>query len=258
MPTLPQPRYSGNDRGSLTPLISLVLAATTLVTWTAVQPGGEVSPWPASEPWEASSPRLQAEVAAAPWGDGPEPSSAPSPDPRKGRMVRMDVMAGPMWRVREVDAMLTTSVEWGQPHGFSAAFHTALMASRQGNLIRVLDVPIGAGVVLRGRLRHLPLYASVGLSAGVLVHRALVEDTEAVRRVDPDFRLPIRFAWTIAGAGVSVALEQGYSVRTRSYERRGVMLWSRHAYRIGLVVGIHFDIRAGRGRRGRISGGSAG
>src|SRR5690606_40865263 len=173
-------------------------------------------------------------------GDRPVP-------PSLHRMVRFDFLSGPIWRLRQVDALLSTSVEVGHMRGLSLAFQYAILVSPNRAVLRTVEMPLGAGVVLRGTLQRLRLYGSIGLTAGVLLHRA-ADDRVVIRRVDPAFQLPIRFAWTIAGAGLSLSLIQGYSVRRRSYERRGVEVWARNAYRIGFALGIHFDVSAGRGR----------
>jgi hypothetical protein len=141
-------------------------------------------------------------------------------------------------------------------HGFSGSFHTGMIIAMQndrqfaGNLVKAFDFPIGVGAIARGRVRNRPLYGSIGLTAGILVHRAKIEEDDqparVLRQVDPDFRLPIRFAWTIRGIGISLALEQGYSIRARSYSRRGAEVWARSAYRIGFTLGLHWDIMAGR------------
>ena len=201
-------------------------------------------------------------VIAKPFGDNATPTARASDpvDPKTTRIVRVDFTTGTIWRVREVDPMVMTSVEVGAMRGFSASFHTGMIVGIntdnrdffRSDPVRGFDFPIGFGALARGRLRNRPLYASVGLTAGILVHRATVprtedrEGTQVVRRVDPDFRLPIRFAWTIAGVGITVALEQGYSVRTRSYELRGSEVWARSAYRIGFVIGLHCDTVVGR------------
>jgi hypothetical protein len=178
------------------------------------------------------------------------------------RIVRVDAVAGPVWRLRQVDALVTTSVEFGRLHGFSGSFHTSFIVAAdraEREAVRAIDVPIGIGGVARARMRRAPLDASIGVTAGLLVHRAATE-RGVVHRVDPDFRLPIRFAWTIATVGLSLVVEQGYSVRNRHYERRGVEVWARHAYRVGFALGLHSDIMAGRavwhrtgGRRSRRS-----
>jgi hypothetical protein len=174
----------------------------------------------------------------------------PPLDPRRARLVRIDLTFGPLWRLRVADTALVTGVEAGRMHGFSGAFTTGMIVITDRDVIRAFDFPIGVGAIARARARARPLYASAGLSVGLLVHRAATEQG-VIHRVDPDFRLPIRLAWTIATVGLTVALEQGYSVRSRSYERRGVEVWARHAYRIGFVLGVHSDIMAGRSTMGR-------
>jgi hypothetical protein len=186
---------------------------------------------------------------AAPPSYDPSLEAAPI-DPKAVRLVRLDLLFGPMWRIHRVDTMISTSAELGPMHGFSAAFHTAFIIDTQREVVRAIDVPLGFGVIARGRVRNRPLYGSVGLTAGILVHRAKTE-RGVIHRVDPDFRLPIRLAWTIATVGLSLVIEQGYSVRNRNYERRGVEVWERHAYRIGFAIGLHSDIVAGRAKRFR-------
>ncbi|MBC8067990.1 MAG: hypothetical protein IAG13_06615 [Deltaproteobacteria bacterium] len=176
-------------------------------------------------------------------------------DPRRVPIVRLDFLAGPIWRLHVADALVITSVEVGRARGFSGSFHTGLILGRDRDVVRVVELPIGVGAIARTRLRKWPLFASIGLTAGVFVHRAAIDD-RVIHRVDPDFRLPIRLAWTIATVGISLALEQGYSVRNRSYEQRGAQVWARHAYRVGFVLGLHSDIglsRATMGRAGRRS-----
>ncbi len=198
---------------------------------------------------------------AAPFGI-PEQRVERPLDPKATTIARLDLMLGPVWRTRPLDGLFQTSVEVGRMHGFSGSFHTGFILAGDRDSVKALDVPIGVGAVARGRLRRRPGFASIGLTAGLLVHRAKIIDAGVIHRVDPDFRLPIRFAWTFATAGVSVALEQGYSVRNRSYERRGAEVWARHAYRIGLTVGLHLDfvVRPARGRspRGSVQDGTAG
>jgi hypothetical protein len=200
-----------------------------------------------------------------PLGVGPAPIAREPLDPALTRLVRVDFMVGPVWRIRPVDTMLTTSVEVGRMRGFSATFHTSMIVVSQRNFVRAFDFPIGFGAVARGRLRNKPLYGSVGLTAGILVHRAATgpgrndrggvgqgeTDQGVIHRVDPDFRLPIRFAWTLAGLGASLALIPGYSVRERVYERRGAEVLNRHSFRIGLVLGLHWDLMAGRAKARR-------
>lgn len=175
--------------------------------------------------------------------------------PREAIMTRVDLMTGPIWRTRPVDASIAMSVESGQAHGFSGAFSLGVMPATDRGVVDAVDVPMGVGAIARGRLRRRPMYASVGLMVGMLIHHARTADAGVVRRVDPDFRLPIRFAWTIASVGLSVAIEQGFSVRDRSYARRGAIVWARDAYRVGLSIGLHWDIvhksAKARPRRGR-------
>jgi hypothetical protein len=185
-----------------------------------------------------------------PLGLGHEPAPAEPLDPASLRLVRIDLMVGSVWRIREADASIGTSVEVGRMHGFSGAFHTDFIIVSDRDSVRALDVPIGLGAIARGRLRGEPLYGSVGLSAGILVHRANTE-RGVVHRVDPDFRLPIRLAWTMADFGLSVAVVTGYSVRDRVYERRGAEVLKRHSVRVGLMVGVHWDVMAGRAKARR-------
>src|SRR5690606_32230086 len=131
----------------------------------------------------------------------------------------------PVWRIRKADTLLMVGAEAGRMRGLSGTFHTAIIVPGDRDVVQVLDVPIGGGVVARGQLRNKPLYGSVGLSAGILVHRARTEHG-VIHRVDPDVRLPLRVAWTIAGVGASVAVVPGYSVRERTYERRGAVVWN--------------------------------
>lgn len=187
-------------------------------------------------------------AAVLPLGRGPAPIAREPLDPKTTRLVRLDAMLGPVWRIRPLDTMLSTSVEVGAMHGFSAAFHTAMIMVTDRDFVRAFDFPIGFGAVARGRLRNRPLYGSVGLSAGILVHRAATAEQGVIHRVDPDFRLPIRFAWTLADLGASLALVPGYSVRERTYERRGAEVLNRHSFRIGLLIGLHWDLMAGRAK----------
>lgn len=188
---------------------------------------------------------------ARPLGNGPRRERRrPELLPKSTPIVRVDLLFGPLWRLRTLDTLLQTSVEYGRVQGFSGSFHTGILIAPDRDSVRALDFPLGVGAVARGRLAKRPGYASVGLTAGLLVHRAATE-RGVIRRVDPDFRLPIRFAWTLATVGLSLALEQGYSVRHRSYERRGVEVWARHAYRVGFVLGLHSDFVPGAKRRRR-------
>lgn len=186
-------------------------------------------------------------VAVLPFGPPPAPEAPPRLDPKATRLVRIDVLLGPVWRIRAADMLLSTSVEVGRMHGLSGSFNTGMIVGTDRDFARTLDFPVGLGVVARGRLRDKPLYGSVGLSAGILVHRAAT-DLGVIRRVDPDFRLPIRLAWTAAGVGASLAVVPGYSVRERVYERRGFEVLKRHSVRIGLVLGLHYDLVPGRAK----------
>lgn len=183
---------------------------------------------------------------ALPLGMGPAPETPEPLDPTTVRLVRVDAMAGAMWRIYQADPIVSTSVEFGQMHGFSGAFHTEMMVVTDRDFVRALDVPIGVGAIARGRLGHRPLYGSIGLTAGILVHRA-GRDEGVIHRVDPDFRVPIRLAWTVGKIGASLALVTGYSVRDRIYERRGSYVLERHAIRVGFMVGLHWDLTVGRG-----------
>ena len=202
----------------------------------------------------ASDPQTPTHVAA-PFEPGGElrVTEEVTPDPRRVRLVRWDVMTGPVWRIRPVDTLVSTSLEIGQQHGFSGTFNTGFIISSDRLEVQALDVPIGVGFVARGKTRNRNFFGSIGASAGILVHRANT-DRGVIHRVDPDFRVPIRFAWTAHRVGFSLALVPGYSVRNRTYERRGVQEYSRSAFRIGLTVGLHVDAAPRRlqpGRRGR-------
>lgn len=167
-------------------------------------------------------------------------------DPSATTMARIDAMVGMVGRIRPVDAILSVGVEVGRMQGLSGSFHTELIVVTDRVGVEALDFPVGAGALWRAKLGQRPLFGSVGLTAGILVHRART-DQGVIRRVDPDFRLPLRMAWTAGrSVGVSVAFVPGYSVRERSYERRGARVWNRHSVRLGLVVGLHWDIVAGR------------
>jgi hypothetical protein len=173
-------------------------------------------------------------------------------DPKAVRLVRVDFVTGAVWRIRQADTTVGTSVELGRMHGLSASFHTEMIVVSDRDFVRAFDFPIGVGGVARGRLRDKPLYGSVGLSAGILVHRAATAIQGVIHRVDPDFRLPIRLAWTIADLGLSLAVVPAYSVRERVYERRGAAVLRRHPVRVGLVLGLHWDLTAGRAKARRL------
>lgn len=195
-----------------------------------------------SDPWATG----RAPTIAAPFGSGP--SLAPErPDPRTLRVVRIELLAGPVWRIKTTETLVLASVEAGRLHGFSGTFHVGMFVAPDRGFVAANDFPIGGGFVARRRLGERSLFASVGLSAGILVHRAAT-DLGVVHRVDPDFQLPLRFGWTAGRVGFSVALLQGFSVRTRTYSRRGIEVWKRIPYRIGIAVGLHFDIGAGQAK----------
>lgn len=176
---------------------------------------------------------------------GPGPSLTPGrPDPRTLRAVRIELLVGPIWRIRTAETLVLASVEVGRLQGFSGTFHVGMVVAPDRDFVAANDFPIGGGVVARRRLGARSLDGSIGLTAGILVHRAAT-DLGVVHRVDPDFQLPVRFAWTAGRVGLSVALLQGFSVRTRTYERRGVEVWKRIPYRIGFAIGLHFDIGVG-------------
>jgi len=201
-------------------------------------------PTDGAEPLE-DLPATSSAPPATPLGLGPKPDVPAPLDPKRVRLVRVDAMIGSVWRIRQADASLSTSVEYGQMHGFSGAFHTEMLVVTDRNPLKALDFPIGVGAIARGRLRNRALYGSVGLTAGILVHRASREEG-VIHRVDPDFRVPIRLAWTAHRLGVSLAIVPAYSVRNRIYERRGGVVFERQAFRIGLMLGLHWDITAGR------------
>lgn len=212
--------------------------------------GVEQRPGPAGMPADGVDvledlPATSSAPPATPLGLGPKPDVPAPLDPKRVRLVRVDAMIGSVWRIREADASLSTSVEYGQMHGFSGAFHTEMLVVTDRNPLKALDFPIGVGAIARGRLRNRALYGSVGLTAGILVHRASREEG-VIHRVDPDFRVPIRLAWTAHRLGVSLAIVPGYSVRDRIYERRGGTVFERRSVRIGLMLGLHWDVTASR------------
>jgi hypothetical protein len=205
--------------------------ATTGIDRDGVAPLEDVPP--------ATATTVAAPEVRAPYGRGRRQRTT-SLDPKTTTIARLDLVVGPLWRVRPLDTLMLTSLEVGRTHGFSGSFHTGIIVASGRDLVKAIDLPIGVGAVARGRLRKRPIFGSIGLTAGLLVHRAATE-AGVIRRVDPDFRVPIRFAWTLATVGLTVALEQGYSIRARSYDRRGAQVWGRSAYRVGLVVGLHSD-----------------
>lgn len=176
----------------------------------------------------------------APFGRGPR--LAPDrPDPRTLRAVRIELLVGTVWRSRTTEPLILASVEAGRLQGLSGAFHLGVIVAPDRDTIAATDIPIGGGFVARRRFGERPIYGSVGVSAGLLIHHAST-DLGVVRRVDPDLQVPLRFAWTPGRVGLSLALVQGYSFRSRTYERRGIEVWSRIPYRIGLTLGLHFDV----------------
>ena len=221
-----------------------------------LSPGDQRSP-PTTLPFDGAEPlddlpATSSALPATPLGLGPAPTKPVPPDPKTVGLVRIDTMVGAVWRAwkapeqeTKVDAAISTSVEYGQMHGFSGAFHTEMIVVTERSFVSALDFPIGVGAIARGRLRKRALYGSVGLTAGVLVHRASREEG-VIRRVDPDFRVPIRLAWTARRIGASLAFVTGYSVRDRIYERRGGEVLVRRALRVGLMLGLHWDVTAGR------------
>lgn len=182
----------------------------------------------------------------APFGAGPTVPSERR-DPRTETAIRIDLLVGPIWRIRPVETLILATLEAGRRQGISGAFHVGMITAPDREFIGAHDFPIGAGFVARRRFGERSLYGSVGLSAGLLVHRAAT-DNGIVHRVDPDLQLPLKFAWTAGRVGLSVVLLQGFSFRTRTYERRGTEVWKRIPYRIGFAVGLHFDIGVGRAK----------
>jgi len=186
-------------------------------------------------------------AVAAPFGPGPTLPPPERPDPRTLRAVRIEFLVGPVWRIRTTEALLQASIEVGRLQGFSGTFQAGMFVAPDRTFVAVNDFPIGAGFVARRRLGRRSLFGSVGLTAGILVHRAAT-DLGVIHRVDPDFQVPLRFGWSAGRVGLSVALLQGFSVRARSYSRRGVEVWERIPYRIGLAVGLHFDVGVGQAK----------
>jgi hypothetical protein len=187
-----------------------------------------------------------------------ESKPARGPVARDAHVVRVSLAFGPAWRIREVDPLLTAGVEYGRAHGFSGVFHASLIPRerrRASAVPAVTEATMGVGAVARGRLKR-PLDGSIGLTAGIRIHRAAT-DIGVMHRVDPDFTLPIQGAWTIRGIGLHVAVVPGYSVRARAYESRGEVVWRRSAFRVGLLFGLHWDVivhrdaAEGSGRTGR-------
>lgn len=239
-------------RGSPPPVQSSdVLSAPLRAPTGASSPSGT-----ASLPTEGVGPPASVDARSAPAGSPTlvAPLSAPlehppslshGPAPWRIEVVRIEVLVGPVWRVRTTELMSLASVEFGRLQGFSGTVQGGIIVAPDRAVVAVTDFPIGAGFVFRHRFGQRSLHGSVGLTAGLLVHRAAT-DRGLVHRVDPDFQLPLRFAWTAGEVGFSFALLQGFSTRARTYARRGTEVWHRIPYRIGLAVGIHFDIGVGR------------
>ncbi len=194
----------------------------------------------AEPPTDGTTPTL----VEQPLGDGPPIQEADGTPPKNTPMVRVDLRVGPVWRIEEADTLIHTGVEFGRMQGFSASFHTAMIVASDRTFVQAFDFPIGVGALAQGRLANRLMYGSVGLTAGILVHRASTEQG-VVHRVDPDLRVPLRLAWTLAGIGISFAVVPAYSVRERSYERRGAIVWNRHSFRVGFQVGLHWDRTVG-------------
>jgi hypothetical protein len=203
-------------------------------------PAGDVA-----DPWApaGTTPATRRPRVAAPFGTGPALKLDP-PDPRRLHVLRIELLTGPVWRIRTTETQLITSLEAGRLQGFSGTFHLGVIVAPDREAVSVSDFPIGAGFVARRLLGRRSLSGSVGLTAGVLVHRA-VTDFGLLHRVDPDFQLPLRFAWTVGPVGLSLAILQGFSARERAYYRRGVEVWQRIAYRVGVAIGLHFEIGVG-------------
>ncbi len=180
---------------------------------------------------------------------------APPPIPdRNDTIVRVSLRFGPMFRVRPIDALLSADATYGRVHGFSGLFHAGFVPPRSKDFVTervaVTEGSLGAGALLRGRHATKDLSASVGLTAGIRIHRAHFDD-QTLHRVDPDLRLPLVGSWTIRKIGLNLALVQGYSFRTREYETRGNAAWRRNAYRIAVLLGLHLDLLTRRRDRKR-------
>lgn len=202
-------------------------------------------------PLATLNPASTAPTPTAPLGQWPPPP----PDrlaPRRIDLIRLEALFGPVWRTRPAEMQLLASVEFGHMQGFSGTVQGGVIVAPDRAVIEVADYPLGAGFVYRRRLGQRSLYGSVGLTAGLLIHRAAT-DRGVIHRVDPDLQLPLRFAWTVGNIGFSLALLQGFSTRSRTYERRGTEVWHRIPYRIGFAVGIHFDVGVGPTRSRRSS-----
>lgn len=226
---------------SATPSSDAVSAPPSIGTWTP-SPSG-----PVSLPTDGLAPLAR--------GDARNASFEPSPGPERrasrwAELVRIELLVGPVWRIRTAEMMSLASVEVGRQRGFSGTVQGGIIVAPDRRVVAVADFPIGAGFVFRHRFGQRSLHGSVGVTAGLLVHRAAT-DLGVIHRVDPDLQLPLRFTWTAGKVGLSVALLQGLSTRVRTYARRGTEVWHRIPYRIGFAVGIHFDVGVGRTRSRR-------
>ncbi len=202
-------------------------------------PGSDLAP-----PHDVAAPLAGADARDAAARTAPD--ATPATDvPRRIEMVRVELLVGPVWRIRTTEVMALAGLEFGRLRGFSGAVQGGIIVAPDRDAVSVFDFPLGAGFVYRHRFGQRSLYGSVGLTAGLLFHRAATE-RGVVHRVDPDLQLPLRFAWTARKVGFSFALIQGFSARSRTYERRGVEVWHRIPYRIGFAVGIHFDVKVRR------------
>ena len=195
--------------------------------------------------------RTGATRVETPLGRGPADEPEPPELPPAKRMVRLEILLGMNWRLRPTEPTVLASIEYGRLEGFSGSIHGGIIVAPDRRAIAAEDFPTGAGFTYRRRLtKKRNLFGSVGASAGLLVHRAST-DNGVVHRVDPDLMIPLRFMWSTGPLGLTVALVQGYSFRTRTYERRGIEVWSRIPYRIGITFGLHFDFGVGSARKRR-------
>lgn len=184
----------------------------------------------------------------APLGAGPDEVDT-EPPPRA--LVRLEILFGMVWRIKTTEPQVLATVEAGRrPQGLAGTFHVGAIIAPDRRFVAAEDYLLGAGFVARRQLGKRSIFGSIGLSAGLLIHRASTE-FGVVRRVDPDLQLPLRFLWDTGPLGLSVALLQGFSFRTRTYERRGTEIWKRIPYRIGITVGLHFDFGVGPARARR-------
>lgn len=209
-------------------------------------------------PFEDGEPEGKPSQKGAPKDEGKSAKEGrlerePPPIPaRTDDIVRISLRFGPVFRVRPVDALLSADTTYGRVQGFSGLFHAGFVPprsrDRRDDRVIATEGSLGAGAALRGRLENKDLSLSLGLTAGLRIHRAHFDD-QTVHRVDPDLRLPIVGAWTIRKVGLSMALVQGYAFRTREYETRGNAAWRRTAYRISVSIGLHLDLLTKRRNR---------